>query len=49
MIYLDLDVKDKEEAKVKNRIAKMVGLTGKSLDPADAVQGFQTWQSMIKK
>ena len=43
------DWQQKEEAKVKNRIAKMIGLTGKSIDPADAVQGFKTWQSMIKK
>jgi hypothetical protein len=39
----------KEEAKIKNRIAKMVGLTGKTLDPADAIQGFQSWQSIVKK
>ena len=39
----------KEEAKVKNRIAKLLGLTGKVLDPADAIQGFQQWQSIVKK
>jgi hypothetical protein len=39
---------DKESAKLYNRVAKTFGLTGSSLDPALAIQNFQSYQAKIR-